>query len=51
MPGLVPPRLTPPRQAGLAAFEAFQNGIRDRCIEPPHQDVMTVVGNYRMLDE
>ncbi|PZV35366.1 hypothetical protein [Mesorhizobium kowhaii] len=36
---------------GLAAFEAFQSGIRDRCIEPPHREVMTVVGNYRMLDE
>jgi hypothetical protein len=36
---------------GLAAFETFQSGIRDRCIEPPHRDVMTVVGNYRMLDE
>ena len=35
----------------LAAFEAFQNGIKDRCVEPPHRDVMTVVGNYRMLDE
>jgi hypothetical protein len=36
---------------GLAAFEAFQNGIRARCIEPPHREVMTVVGNYRMLGE
>ncbi|KAA3452647.1 hypothetical protein C7I87_00250 [Mesorhizobium sp. SARCC-RB16n] len=37
--------------SGLAAFEAFQNGIRDRCIDPPHRDAMTVVGHYRMLDE
>ncbi|TIT45046.1 MAG: hypothetical protein E5W75_24620 [Mesorhizobium sp.] len=36
---------------GLAAFGAFQNGIRDRCIDPPHRDVMTVVGHYRMLHE
>jgi len=35
---------------GLAAFEAFQNGIRDRCSEPPQRDEMTVVGSYRMLD-
>ncbi|TGT62290.1 hypothetical protein EN802_33430, partial [bacterium M00.F.Ca.ET.159.01.1.1] len=36
---------------GLAAFEAFQDGIKERCIEPPHRDAMTVVGHYRMLDE
>ncbi|MBZ9807576.1 hypothetical protein LB542_29410 [Mesorhizobium sp. BR1-1-9] len=36
---------------GLAAFETFQNGIRDRCIEPPHREAMTVVGSYRMLDQ
>jgi hypothetical protein len=35
---------------GLEAFHVFQNGIRDRCIEFPHRDIMTVVGNYRMLD-
>jgi len=35
---------------GLAAFKAFQNGFRDRCIEPPQREEMTVVGSYRMLD-
>ncbi|MER8571672.1 hypothetical protein NKH19_07135 [Mesorhizobium sp. M1338] len=36
---------------GLAAFEAFQNGIRDRLIERPQREEMTVVGSYRMLDQ
>ncbi|RWN12153.1 MAG: hypothetical protein EOR94_25660 [Mesorhizobium sp.] len=36
---------------GLAAFEAFQNGIRDRLIERPQREEMTVVGHYRMLDQ
>lgn len=36
---------------GLAAFEAFQGGIRDRCSERPERQEMTVVGNYRVLDE
>ena len=35
----------------LDAFRAFQNGIKDRCIEPPQSGDVTVVGNYRMLDE
>ena len=35
----------------LAAFAAFQNGIRERCAEPPVPKGATVVGNYRMLDE
>ena len=35
----------------LAAFVAFQNGIRDRCSEPPQRDEMTVVGSYRVLSE
>ena len=35
---------------GLATFEAFQSGFRDRCSEPPQRDEMTVVGSYRMLD-
>jgi len=33
----------------LAAFQAFQNGIRDRCVEPPMPRGATIVGNYRML--
>ena len=33
----------------LPAFQAFQNGIRDRCSEPPQSGEVTIVGNYRML--
>ncbi len=35
----------------LAAFQAFQHGVRERCAEPPVVRQATVVGNYRMLDE
>ncbi|MGZ9722889.1 hypothetical protein [Rhizobium miluonense] len=35
----------------LKAFQAFQEGIRDRCAEPPLVRDMRVVGNYCMLDE
>jgi hypothetical protein len=35
----------------LDAFQAFQRGIRERCVEPPEARGATVVGNYRMLDE
>jgi hypothetical protein len=35
----------------LAAFQAFQQGVRERCAEPPLVRQATVVGNYRMLDE
>ena len=35
----------------LAAFQAFQSGIRDRCAEPPAPRAATIVGNYRMLNE
>ena len=34
----------------LAAFQAFQNGIRERCAEPPKVTQATIVGNYRMLE-
>jgi len=34
----------------LAAFKAFQSGIRERCIEPPLAGGATIVGNYRMLE-
>src|SRR5215475_15645469 len=34
----------------LAAFQAFQSGIRGRCAEPPVSRGVTVVGNYRMLE-
>jgi hypothetical protein len=36
---------------GLAAFKAFQSGIRERCVEPPRFGDATIVGNYRMLKE
>lgn len=36
---------------GLAAFKVFQGGIRERCIEPPLARGVTIVGNYRMLNE
>jgi hypothetical protein len=35
----------------MAAFKAFQSGIRERCIEPPQPGNATIVGNYRMLAE
>ena len=35
----------------LPAFVAFQNGIRERCAEPPVPKGATIVGNYRMLGE
>ncbi|MDR3487623.1 MAG: hypothetical protein P4M05_22315 [Bradyrhizobium sp.] len=36
---------------GLAAFKAFQSGIRERCLEPPQLGGVRIVGNYRMLNE
>lgn len=35
----------------LAAFQAFQSGIRERCVEPPLIRSVRIVGNYRMLGE
>jgi hypothetical protein len=35
----------------LAAFAAFQSGIRERCAEPPVPKGATIVGNYCMLYE
>ncbi|UPK04645.1 hypothetical protein [Bradyrhizobium sp. 170] len=35
----------------LPTFAAFQNGIRERCVEPPLPKGAAVVGNYRMLEE
>ena len=35
----------------LAAFQAFQSGIRERCAEPPVPRSVAIVGNYRMLGE
>src|SRR3979411_3445551 len=33
----------------LAAFKAFQSGIRERCIEPPQPGSAPIVGNYWMV--
>lgn len=33
----------------LAAFRAFQSGIRERCLDLPAASEATIVGNYRML--
>jgi hypothetical protein len=33
----------------LEAFRSFQNGIKERCIEPPQSGEATIVGDYRML--
>ena len=35
----------------LPAFQAFQSGVRDRCVEPPVVRSVAIVGNYRMLGE
>ena len=35
----------------LAAFKAFQSGIRERCLEPPQFGGFRIVGDYRMLDQ
>ncbi|SHK93160.1 hypothetical protein SAMN05444159_4559 [Bradyrhizobium lablabi] len=35
----------------LASFQAFQSGVRERCAEPPVFGGVTIVGNYRMLNE
>jgi hypothetical protein len=35
----------------LEAFQAFQSGIRERCVEPPQARGVAIVGNYRMLGE
>ena len=34
----------------LAAFQAFQSGVRERCAEPPLVRAVAIVGNYRMLE-
>lgn len=35
----------------LEAFRSFQNGIEDRCVDPPRSSVAVVIGNYKMLSE
>jgi hypothetical protein len=34
---------------GLEAFRSFQDGITERCIEPPRSQAATVIGSYRMV--
>jgi hypothetical protein len=34
---------------GLPAFQAFQNGIKERCAEAPQVSEAIIVGDYRML--
>jgi len=34
----------------MEAFRVFQDGIKERCTEPPQAAEATIVGNYRMLD-
>ena len=36
---------------GVAAFRRFQEGIRDRCDEPPVAVEMHEIGSYRLLEE
>lgn len=35
----------------LEAFQSFRSGIKERCLEPPQQVDMIVVGNYRLLSD
>src|SRR5262245_3562444 len=35
----------------LAAFRAFQSGLKERCLEPPQPSNATLIGSYRVLDE
>ena len=35
----------------LEAFKSFQNGIKQRCIDPPQATDATIIGNYRMVRE
>jgi len=35
----------------LEAFRSFQNGIKERCVDPPQASDAIIVGNYRMLGE
>jgi hypothetical protein len=36
--------------SGVAAFQRFQEGIRDRCDEPPAVSQVDVVGSYRLFE-
>ena len=32
----------------MPAFKAFQADIQDRCVEPPHVQDVTLIGQYRV---
>jgi hypothetical protein len=34
-----------------AAFDQFQSGIKDRCVEGPVPSDATVIGNYQLLPD
>lgn len=36
--------------AELPAFQAFQAGIKDRCLEPPQVSDVSVIGQYGLFD-
>ena len=38
------------RLTGLAAFRAFQERVRERCLEPPVPAPFALVGGYRIFD-
>lgn len=35
--------------SGVAAFQRFQEGIKDRCAEPPVVAQLDEIGSYRLL--
>jgi hypothetical protein len=35
----------------IGAFQRFQEGIRDRCDEPPVVTELTEIGSYRLLED
>jgi hypothetical protein len=37
--------------ATSAAFDQFQSGIKDRCVEGPAPSDATVIGNYLLLSD
>jgi hypothetical protein len=41
----------PNQLTALAAFKRFQDGIAERCDEPPLVSTLTPVGSYRLFSE
>lgn len=35
----------------LPAFQEFQRGLKERCLEPPETAEVTLIGNHRMLSD